>query len=83
GARADDIEHPDRLIIDLDPDPSVDFAEVRHAAVHLRDLLAGMGLVSFPMLTGGKGVHVVVPLDASAAWPAVKDFAHRFALAVA
>lgn len=82
GSPADDIEHPDRMIFDLDPDEGVDFATVRNAAVQLRDLLAEMGLQSFAMVSGGKGVHVVVPLDGSADWPAVKDFASRFAQAV-
>ena len=83
GARAHDVEHPDRMIFDLDPEEGLDFAEVRRGAVQLRDLLGEMGLASFAMATGGKGVHVVVPLDASADWPAVKDFASRFARAVA
>ncbi|KAK0341163.1 hypothetical protein LTR94_027540, partial [Friedmanniomyces endolithicus] len=42
-----------------------------------------MGLATFPMVTGGKGVHVIAPLTPSAEWPVVKDFAHRFALALA
>ncbi|MGC7532419.1 DNA ligase D, partial [Pandoraea pneumonica] len=75
GARASDVEHPDRMIFDLDPEEGLDFAEVRRAAVQLRDLLGEMGLASFAMASGGKGVHVVVPLDATADWPAVKDFA--------
>lgn len=83
GARASDVEHPDRMIFDLDPEEGLDFAEVRRAAVQLRDLLGEMGLASFAMASGGKGVHVVVPLDATADWPAVKDFASRFARAVA
>jgi bifunctional non-homologous end joining protein LigD len=83
GARASDVEHPDRMVFDLDPEEGLDFAEVRRASIQLRDLLGEMGLVSFPMATGGKGVHVIVPLDATADWLAVKDFASRFARAVA
>lgn len=83
GSRADDIEHPDRLVFDLDPAEGLDFEQVRSAARHLRDQLAELGLASFPLLSGGKGVHVVVPLTPSARWPAVKDFARRFASALA
>ena len=53
------------------------------AAFHLQDVLGQMGLVTFPMVTGGKGVHVIAPLTPSAEWPEVKDFAHRFAMALA
>jgi bifunctional non-homologous end joining protein LigD len=83
GAPAADVEHPDRMVFDLDPEEGLDFAEVRRAAMLLRDLLGEMGLASFPMASGGKGVHVIVPLDGKADWPAVKDFASRFARAVA
>uniref|UniRef100_UPI00286E03F1 non-homologous end-joining DNA ligase n=1 Tax=Sphingomonas sp. TaxID=28214 RepID=UPI00286E03F1 len=83
GSRSDRVEHPDRLVFDLDPDVGLDFAAVRDAARRIRDLMADMGLVSFPLLTGGKGIHVVVPLDASADWPRVKSFAERFSRAVA
>jgi bifunctional non-homologous end joining protein LigD len=83
GAPASDVEHPDRMVFDLDPDEGLDFADVRHAAAQLHDLLGEMGLVSFAMASGGKGVHVVVPLDGKAAWPEVKDFASRFSRAVA
>jgi bifunctional non-homologous end joining protein LigD len=82
GSRADDVEHPDRLVFDLDPDEGLDFGDVRDAARRVRDLLADIGLKTFPMLTGGKGVHVVAPLDASADWDAVSSFAERFARAV-
>ncbi|MDB5675829.1 MAG: ATP-dependent ligase [Sphingomonas bacterium] len=77
------LEKPDRLVFDLDPDVGLDFAAVKKAAEDLKNHLAEIGLVSFPMLTGGKGVHVVVPLKPDAEWPAVKDFADRFARALA
>ncbi len=74
---------PDRLVFDLDPDEGLDFGDTKTAAEHLKNQLAELGLVSFPMLSGGKGVHVVVPLTPQAEWPAVKDFADRFARALA
>ena len=83
GSKVADIEKPDRLVFDLDPDVGLDFALVRKAAKDLRRHLADMGLATFPMLTGGKGVHVIVPLTPQAEWPEVKDFAQRFALALA
>jgi bifunctional non-homologous end joining protein LigD len=83
GSRVDDIEKPDRLIIDLDPDEGLDFADVKKAARDIRGMLADIGLVAFAMLSGGKGVHVVVPLRPEAEWPQIKDFAQRFAQALA
>lgn len=83
GSRVDDVETPDRLVFDLDPDEGLDFATVRKAAEDLKLHLADMGLTSFPMLTGGKGVHVIVPLTPQAQWPAAKSFAERFARALA
>jgi bifunctional non-homologous end joining protein LigD len=83
GSRVDKVEYPDRLVFDLDPDEGLDFGAVRDAARRIRDLLGDMGLGTFPMLTGGKGVHVVAPLDRSAGWEAVTSFAERFARAVA
>lgn len=77
------LEQPDRMIFDLDPDPSVSFDDVKRAAVHIHDQLAELGLTSFAMLSGGKGVHVVVPLTPQAEWPAVSNFAERFAKALA
>ncbi|RZT56861.1 ATP-dependent DNA ligase LigD phosphoesterase module /ATP-dependent DNA ligase LigD polymerase module [Sphingomonas sp. BK036] len=77
------LEKPDRLVFDLDPDEGLDFGDTKTAAEHLNNQLAELGLVSFPMLSGGKGVHVVVPLTPEAEWPAVKDFADRFARALA
>lgn len=83
GARIEDVEKADRLVFDLDPDETLDFSEVVSAAFHVRDALAQMGLITFPMLTGGKGIHVIAPLTPAAEWPQVKDFAHRFAVALA
>jgi bifunctional non-homologous end joining protein LigD len=83
GSTIAEVEKPDRLVFDLDPDEGLGFDAVRKAARDLRRHLADMGLTTFPMLTGGKGVHVVVPLTPKAKWPEVKDFAQRFALALA
>jgi len=76
------VEYPDRLVFDPDPDVGLDFGAVRDAALRLRELLGDLRLETFPMLTGGKGIHVVAPLDASADWAAVTSFAERFARAV-
>jgi len=79
GSTIDRLEQPDRLVFDLDPDPSVGFATVKRAATALHDELAELGLKSFAMVTGGKGVHVVVPLVRRAAWDEVKRFAKAIA----
>ena len=78
GSRVADIERPDRLVIDLDPDEGLDFSVVKTAALVVRDRLKALGLNSFPMLTGGKGVHVVAPLIPDAEWPAIKAWARAF-----
>jgi bifunctional non-homologous end joining protein LigD len=83
GSRVKPLEKPDRLVFDLDPDVGLDFGKVKKAAVRLQALLADLGLITFPMLTGGKGIHVIAPLDASVTWPKVKDFAERFSRAIA
>lgn len=83
GARIEDVEKADRLVFDLDPDEGLDFEAVRKAAFHFRDILQQTGLETFPMVTGGKGIHVIAPLVPKAEWPQVKDFAHRLAQAVA
>ncbi len=83
GSRVDDVEKPDRLVFDLDPDEGLSFNKVKDAAVDLKGFLADMGLQSFPLLTGGKGLHLVVPLTPSVQWPVVKDFAQRFCVALA
>ncbi|MBC2667041.1 DNA ligase D [Novosphingobium flavum] len=82
-ARASDVEAPDRMVIDLDPDEGLGFPEVRKAARDIRRKLEDLGLVSFAMVSGGKGVHVVVPLTPGHDWARHADFARRFAEALA
>jgi bifunctional non-homologous end joining protein LigD len=83
GCRRDRIEQPDRLVFDLDPDEALKFADVRAAAADVRDKLEGLGLKSWPMLTGGKGVHVVIPLARRNGWDEMKAFSKAFAVAMA
>lgn len=82
GSRTDDVELPDRMVFDLDPDEGLDFGDVKQAARDIRARLSDIGLVSFAMLSGGKGVHLVVPLTPGHTWEAHKDFARRFAEAL-
>lgn len=77
-ARCDRPQEPDRLIFDLDPSDD-DFEKVRQAALWTRDSLQALGLPSFVMTTGSRGLHVVVPLDRSCGFDTVRDFAHEFA----
>jgi len=83
GSRVEKVEYPDRLVFDLDPDVGLDFQRVKEAAVRLKALLGDLGLKTFPLLSGGKGLHVVAPLDQSRDWPTVKSFAERFTRAIA
>jgi len=75
-SRADRLFHPDQLIVDLDP-PEGRFREARRVALVVRDLLGDLGLTSYPKTTGGKGIHVMVPLDRRASFPEVRGFADR------
>ena len=74
GARIDDVEKPERIIFDIDPDEGLGFADVRAAATDIRDTLDALGLKSYPLVSGGKGVHVIAPLTPKAEWPEVKAF---------
>ena len=78
GARIPDYEHPDRVAIDLDPGEGVGFDAVKLTALAVRDRLAAFGLESFAMLTGGKGVHVVLPFAPRGDWDEVRAFAQDF-----
>jgi bifunctional non-homologous end joining protein LigD len=75
GSALETLEQPDRIVFDLDPDEGLGFTKVKDAAFHLRDMLQGLGLRSLAMLSGGKGVHVVVPIRPQQDWPIVKSFA--------
>jgi bifunctional non-homologous end joining protein LigD len=78
GSLVDDVERPDRIVIDLDPGEGVTFETVRNAAMQLRRSFEAVGLQSWPLLSGGKGIHVVVPLAPRAEWPHVQAFAELF-----
>lgn len=80
---ADNPEVADRVVFDLDPGPDVPFAEVKKAAVDIRKLLEQLELQSFVRTSGGKGLHVVVPLNPGRDWDLTKRFAHGFADALA
>lgn len=78
GAMVDKIHMPDRMIFDLDPDSAVPFAEVRKAALEIRKRLKNDGLESYLKCTGGKGLHIIVPLAPKADWEEVKSWAMEF-----
>ncbi|MGF1451173.1 MAG: DNA ligase D [Opitutales bacterium] len=82
GSRIDYPEKPDNLIFDLDPDDSVAWEETLGAAFLLRDMLGDIGLRAWAKLTGGKGLHVCVPVTRRVDWEDARDFCHRMALAV-
>ncbi|MEG3192437.1 DNA ligase D [Lysobacter sp. D1-1-M9] len=83
GARIDDVERPDRLVFDLDPGEGVDWKAIARAARDVRDRLKDIGLQSFLRLSGGKGLHVVVPIAPGPDWPQAKAFCGAFADAMA
>ncbi|MFZ5893596.1 MAG: non-homologous end-joining DNA ligase [Myxococcota bacterium] len=79
----DDVEHPNRIVFDLDPGPAVAWREVVSAARDLRTLLKSVGLESFLKTTGGKGLHLLVPLLPEHDWAtchaAARTIAEQFA----
>ncbi len=78
GSRNEDLERADRLIFDLDPDETLAWEVLAEAASEVRSRLKKIGLESFVKTTGGKGLHVVVPIEPELEWPAIKEFAHSF-----
>ena len=74
GSMISNLETPDRLTFDLDPDEGLPWPRVTEAAVDVREALLGIGLKSFAKTTGGKGLHVVVPLTPKLQWDEAKAF---------
>ncbi len=81
-SRNADLEHPDRIIIDLDPDESLLWPIVTEAASDVRGRFKKLGLDSFLKTTGGKGLHIVVPIKPEHNWNTLKSFTHNFVLAM-
>ncbi len=78
GSLASDLERPDRLTIDLDPDEALPWTTLAGAAEDARKQLKKLGLESWVKTTGGKGLHVVVPIAPEMEWPEIKAFCHGF-----
>ena len=83
GSRSDAPDQPDRLVFDLDPGPGITWKQVVAAARDVRARLEETGLQSFVRCTGGKGLHVVAPIERGPGWESVKQFCQAFALAMA
>ncbi len=79
GSRADELERPDMMVFDLDPDEGMDLSRVRQGARDIKSMLAELSLDSYLKTSGGKGYHVVVPLRPSVSWDTFHDFAKRVA----
>jgi bifunctional non-homologous end joining protein LigD len=82
GSRANDLERPDRLIFDLDPGEDVSWSDVVAAAREMRAELQARGLESFVKTSGGKGLHVVVPIEPRDGWDEAKAFTQSVAEAM-
>jgi bifunctional non-homologous end joining protein LigD len=78
GSRVEHLDSPDIIIFDLDPAPDVPWSEVVAAGYAVKQRLGALGLNAFAKLTGGKGLHVVVPVHPKPRWPAVKKFTRAF-----
>ncbi len=83
GCRTDNVERPDRLVFDLDPDPSLPWQRVVDSARQLREFFSDLGLVTFVKTTGGKGLHLVLPIQRRIDWDHAKDYCRAIAEAVA
>ncbi|MHB8849431.1 MAG: DNA ligase D, partial [Burkholderiales bacterium] len=79
GSQVKNLNRPDRIIFDLDPDPGVVWERIAEAALLIRNRLDDLGLISFVKVTGGKGLHIVVPIKPELGWDEVKNFSKRLA----
>ena len=79
GSCIDKLERPDRMVFDLDPDEGLSYSDVVEAAFKIREILDNLGLRSFVKISGGKGLHVVVPLDRRSGWEEMKSFSKAVA----
>ena len=79
GSRVENLEKPDMMVFDLDPDEGMDLQQVRQGVRDVKSLLDQLSLISFLKTSGGKGYHVVVPFEPSAEWQPFYDFARRIA----
>jgi bifunctional non-homologous end joining protein LigD len=78
GSTNADLEHPDRIIFDLDPDEAVSWSTLANSALEVRERLRQLGLESFVKTTGGKGLHVVAPIQPKYDWEQIKALTHAF-----
>jgi bifunctional non-homologous end joining protein LigD len=83
GSSAADPAHPDRLVFDLDPGEGVDWPTIVATATELRDRLGREGLATFCRTSGGKGLHVVAPIQPGADWNTTRVWCRAFAEAMA
>ncbi|WP_425808127.1 DNA ligase D [Desulfitobacterium sp. Sab5] len=79
GSRVDELEKPDLMVFDLDPDEGMDLSTVRQGVRDMKNILAELSLNSYLKTSGGKGYHVVVPLKPAVSWEVFHDFARRVA----
>ena len=74
GARVPDVAHPDRITLDLDPDEDLPWATLVRATEMTRTIVEALKLKCFLKTTGGKGLHIVIPIEPQLSWPEVKEF---------
>ncbi len=79
GSKVDDVEKPDTVVFDMDPGEGISWAQIKQACLDVKDCLTGLGLQSFLKTSGGKGLHVVVPLQRRHTWDENKAFARAVA----
>lgn len=78
GSRIEKVEYPDMITIDLDPAPEITWKTIVSTAQMIKKQLKNLNLISFVKTTGGKGLHVVIPIKPNHQWDKVKEFSHAF-----